>query len=142
MGLLNYLQISAGYGNLKIKKPTMEETTMIYHHDQELGRHHHAGRRTAGEILAHAERQNFDVSVRVSAGWNDDYIKRYTVFLMKKGGKPMLVALDSTSPATKEAVVKESLTSKELHEKAGEIAREFYTDLLRKTLRDNGFRGE
>lgn len=107
---------------------------MIYHYDNNRSR---AG--TAEGILLEVERQNFDVSINVSANWNDDYKKRFTAYLTKKDGRPVMVVLDSLTPNVKESFVNPGMTAKELHEKAGYMAREFYGEFLKKILLANGF---
>lgn len=112
---------------------------MIYHYDKALNDHNHSGRDTAMAILGHCERQSFDVSISVSANWNDNYKKRYAAYLTMKNGRPVMVVLDSNTPKTKESFVNATTTSKELHEKAGYLARELYADFLKKFLLANGF---
>lgn len=111
----------------------------IMHYDDSLNKHHHSGRNTAGQMLAHSDRQNFNISISVSAGWRDSYKKYFEAYIMTPQN-PTLVVIDSLSTNVTRKAINPDMDSRKIFELAVELASDHYEAFLRKVLEENGFR--
>lgn len=113
-----------------------------YHHDNDLSGHHAAGRRTAGEILKHSEKQNFDVTITATAVFGDFYVKRVNAFIVTRSGKTTLVVahpVEDSYPQTRR-VIPDSTDFEKIYELVESIAKEKYREFISGILLSKGFR--
>lgn len=111
----------------------------IYHHDDSLVQHNHAGRTNAGMILCYAQSQNFDVSLQIQVSQGISLQKRYDAVLHQRKGRIILSVHDCNSTSISEIFIHQTMPNATIHVKAEELAYKLYQAFLTKVLLGHGF---
>lgn len=112
----------------------------IKHYTTELNDHIRSGRSTVGQILAHSETENFDVSITYSIE-RERYRKRFSVVLSDGDFRPK-ITISSDGADDVEIYVNSSDTDEDIFALAAEEATGIFNHFMEVILMNYGFQQE